>query len=251
MFKLFKNKYLLTIATVIIFGLTITLGILYAKDRIERNDLLTEADAVNFAAVDAGFSPEDLRSYEVRLRKADGHYVYRIVLTSDDTRYRYTIAANNGEILSSESALISEDEVNIPSSKFTTVVDNPEKGDTANNQSTSNKPTVSRHYISIDKAKSITLSNAALNPSEVTFEKALLEKDDGKFIYDIEFFTSTKEYEYEIDAYTGDILSKDVDSLSSSDRVDKISKNSSGNPKNADLEDYKNKYEHDDDDDDD
>ena len=108
MANLIKNKYILTIATVVIFGLTIALGSLYAKDRIERNDILTESDAVKFAYVDAGISPKTVPSYEAKLLKEDGIYVYKAVISSDDTRYKYTIAANNGEVISSESVRITQ-----------------------------------------------------------------------------------------------------------------------------------------------
>lgn len=377
MANLIKNKYILTIATVVIFGLTIALGSLYAKDRIERNDILTEADAVKFAYVDAGISPKSAPSYEAKLLKEDGIYVYKVVISSDDTKYKYTIAANNGEVISSESARIAQNKKNNTSTSGTTSVeenatnnssnktntveknvknvisnskskdkpddnkaaDNKTTGSTAendvaengkpvqgksdiknvtdntnannnmadkkpdnknsddknsndnidgkkasgkkasgkkkskknvvgnnrhhtntdnetNNTSTGKTSTVSevaasRHYISMDKAKSITLKDAGFRPSFVTFEKALLKKDDGKVMYEIEFFTSAYEYEYEVDAYTGAILSKDVDPLSPSDKAEKVKENSSNTPKNADLEDYEKKHDKDDDDDDD
>ena len=377
MANLIKNKYILTIATVVIFGLTIALGSLYAKDRIERNDILTESDAVKFAYVDAGISPKSAPSYEAKLLKEDGIYVYKVVISSEDTKYKYTIAANNGEVISSESARIAQNKKNNTSSSDTTGVeenasnnssnkadpleknvknvisntkskDKPNANKTTDNQTTGSKlendvtehdkpvqgksdiknvadninannnmddkkpdnknsddknsndnidgkkasgkkasgkkkskknavdnnrhhistdnetnntstgktPTVSevaasRHYISMDKAKSITLKDAGFRPSFVTFEKALLKKDDGKIIYEIEFFTSTYEYEYEVDAYNGAILSKDVDPLSPSDKAEKVKENSSNTPKNADLEDYEKKHNKDDDDDDD
>ena len=377
MANLIKNKYILTIATVLIFGLTIALGSLYAKDRIERNDLLTESDAVKFAYVDAGISPKNAPSYEAKLLKEDGIYVYKVVISSDDTKYKYTIAANNGEVISSESARIVQNKKNGTSSSDTTsveenaannssnkantlektgknVISNDKSKDKPNaNKNTNNKTTgstaendvaetgkpvqgksdiknvadntnannnmddkkpdnknsddknsndnidgkkasdkkasgkkkrkknavdnnrhhistdnetnntstgktstvsevaASRHYISMDKAKSITLKDVGLRPSFVTFEKALLKKDDGKVMYEIEFFTSAYEYEYEVDAYTGAILSKDVDPLSPSDKAEKVKENSSNTPKNADLEDYEKKHDKDDDDDDD
>lgn len=319
MANLIKNKYILTIATVVIFGLTIALGSLYAKDRIERNDLLNESDAVKFAYVDAGISPKNAPSYEAKLLKEDGIYVYKVVISSEDTRYKYTIAANNGEVISSESARIAQNKKDSTSSSDTTGVeenaannndsnkvdpsekngknvipnakskDKPNANKTTDNQITGSKPendvaendkpakgksdaknvadnktnntstgktstvsevAASRHYISMDKAKSITLKDAGLRPSFVTFEKALLKKDDGKIIYEIEFFTSTYEYEYEVDAYSGAILSKDVDSLSPTDKAEKVKENSSNTPKNADLEDYEKEYDKDDDDDD-
>ena len=319
MANLIKNKYILTIATVVIFGLTIALGSLYAKDRIERNDILTESDAVKFAYVDAGISPKTVPSYEAKLLKEDGIYVYKVVISSDDTKYKYTIAANNGEVISSESARIAQNKKNNTSSSDTTGVeentannssnnadtleknvknvisnskskdkpkdnkavgnkttgstavndvaenDKPAKGKSdvknvadneSNNTSSGKTSTVSevaasRHYISMDMAKSITLKDAGLRPSFVTFEKALLKKDDGKIIYEIEFFTSTYEYEYEVDAYSGAILSKDVDALSPSEKAEKVKENSSNTPKNADLEDYEKKHDKDNDDDDD
>ena len=377
MANLIKNKYILTIATVLIFGLTIALGSLYAKDRIERNDLLNESDAVKFAYVDAGISPKSAPSYEAKLLKEDGIYVYKVVISSEDTKYKYTIAANNGEVISSESARIAQNKKNNTSSSDTTGVeenasnnssnkadpleknvknvisntkskDKPNANKTTDNQTTGSKlendvtehdkpvqgksdiknvadninannnmddkkpdnknsddknsndnidgkkasgkkasgkkkskknavdnnrhhistdnetnntstgktPTVSevaasRHYISMDKAKSITLKDAGFRPSFVTFEKALLKKDDGKVMYEIEFFTSAYEYEYEVDAYTGAILSKDVDPLSPSDKAEKVKENSSNTPKNADLEDYEKKHDKGDDDDDD
>lgn len=372
MANLIKNKYILTIATVVIFGLTIALGSLYAKDRIERNDLLTESDAVKFAYVDAGISPKTAPSYEAKLLKEDGIYVYKVVISSEDTRYNYTIAANNGEVLSSESAQIAQNKKNSTSSSDTTGVeenaanndsnkantlekngknvisnakskDKPNANKTTDNQTTGSKVendvaendkpvqgksdiknvadntnannnmddkkpdnknsndnidgkkasgkkasgkkkskknavdnnrhhistdnktnntstgktstvsevAASRHYISMDMAKSITLKDAGFRPSFVTFEKALLKKDDGKVMYEIEFFTSAYEYEYEVDAYTGAILSKDVDPLSPSDKAEKVKENSSNTPKNADLEDYEKKHDKDDDDDDD
>ena len=317
MTNLIKNKYILTIATVVIFGLTIALGSLYAKDRIERNDILTESDAVKFAYVDAGISPKNAPSYEAKLLKEDGIYVYKVVISSEDTKYKYTIAANNGEVISSESAKIAKNKKDGNSSSDTTaveenasnngsnkadpleknvknVISNSKSKDKPNNKATDNQTTgsklendvaendkpakgksdvknvadnesnntssvktstvsemaASRHYISRDKAKSITLKDAGLRPSFVTFEKALLKKDDGKIIYEIEFFTSTYEYEYEVDAYSGAILSKDVDSLSPTDKAEKVKENSSNTPKNADLEDYEKKHDKDDDDDD-
>lgn len=376
MANLIKNKYILTIATVLIFGLTIALGSLYAKDRIERNDLLNESDAVKFAYVDAGISPKSAPSYEAKLLKEDGIYVYKVVISSDDTKYKYTIAANNGEVISSESARIAKNKKTNTSSSDTTsveenaannssnkantlektgknVISNAKSKDKPNNKATDNQTTgstavndvaendkpakgksdvknvadiinsnnnmddkkpdnknsddknsndnidgkkasdkkasgkkkrkkntvgnnrhhtntdnetnntstgktstvsevaASRHYISMDMAKSITLKDAGFRPSFVTFEKALLKKDDGKIIYEIEFFTSAYEYEYEVDAYTGAILSKDVDPLSPSDKAEKVKENSSNTPKNADLEDYEKKHDKGDDDDDD
>ncbi|MCD8368527.1 MAG: PepSY domain-containing protein, partial [Clostridiales bacterium] len=55
-----------------------------------------------------------------------------------------------------------------------------------------------------------------MSSSDATFTTAKQDKDDGVVVYDIEFYTSTKEYEYEINATTGAILDKDVETRKAS-----------------------------------
>ena len=66
--------------------------------------------------------------------------------------------------------------------------------------------------ITADQAKSKALAHAGLNANQVNFVRAYLDWDDGRQVYDVEFYTSDyKEYDYEIDAYTGAVLSFDYD----------------------------------------
>lgn len=75
--------------------------------------------------------------------------------------------------------------------------------------------TQSGSYIGVERAKSIALAHAGLTSNQVTFVKSKLEFDDGRWEYEIEFYTGNygnyKEYDYDIDAYTGNILSFDYD----------------------------------------
>ena len=61
------------------------------------------------------------------------------------------------------------------------------------------------------KAKEIALSHAGLKEGDVTFITCHLDYDDGRQVYDIEFYKDMTEYDYEIDAYSGDIWSYDFD----------------------------------------
>ncbi|MBE7033457.1 MAG: hypothetical protein E7406_04430 [Ruminococcaceae bacterium] len=66
--------------------------------------------------------------------------------------------------------------------------------------------------LSADEAKQIALDNAGLSNEDVTFIKAEKDRDDGKVVYEVEFYTKDKrEFDYEIDGNTGDILSYDTD----------------------------------------
>ena len=62
-----------------------------------------------------------------------------------------------------------------------------------------------------ERAQQIALSDARLAENQVSKLKASLKLDDGVWYYDVEFRTIALEYEYEIEAYTGAILDKDID----------------------------------------
>lgn len=81
--------------------------------------------------------------------------------------------------------------------------------------------------ITADRAKKIALAHAGLTEVNVTFVKAKLDTDDGRQEYEIEFYNGSTEYDYDIDAATGEILSYDSDaenySISSSIQSDDTS----------------------------
>ncbi len=68
--------------------------------------------------------------------------------------------------------------------------------------------------ISVEDAKAKALTHAGLAAGDVTFTQQKLEWEDGRQVYDIEFYTAGSEYDYEIDAATGEIVSFDYDAES-------------------------------------
>lgn len=64
-----------------------------------------------------------------------------------------------------------------------------------------------------DKAADIALEDASLSESDVTRLRISKDTDNGKGIYEVEFTMNTTEYEYEILASNGDILSADFKEL--------------------------------------
>lgn len=62
-----------------------------------------------------------------------------------------------------------------------------------------------------ERAQQIALSDVRLAENQVSKLKVRLKLDDGVWYYDVEFRTIALEYEYEIEAYTGAILDKDID----------------------------------------
>ena len=66
--------------------------------------------------------------------------------------------------------------------------------------------------ITEDDAKNAALAHAGLTADQVSFARAHQDRDDGRLVYDVEFYTADyQEYDYEIDANTGDVLSYDYD----------------------------------------
>lgn len=59
-----------------------------------------------------------------------------------------------------------------------------------------------------EQAREKALAHAGLSGGAVTFTGAGLDFEDGRKVYELEFRTDTyAEYEYEIDAYTGEVIS--------------------------------------------
>ena len=67
----------------------------------------------------------------------------------------------------------------------------------------------SGNYISADRAKQIALNDAGVKEANAVFLRANLDWDDGRMKYEVEFYSGTTEYDYDIDAVTGAILSSD------------------------------------------
>ena len=72
------------------------------------------------------------------------------------------------------------------------------------NNNTSNK-------ITEEKAKEIALNHANLSQNDVTFIRSNIDYDDGFTAYDVEFYSNNQEYDYKIDANSGDIIEYDLD----------------------------------------
>ena len=69
-------------------------------------------------------------------------------------------------------------------------------------QTTPAQPT----YIGEDAAKKAALSHAGLDESAVTSLKVELDTDDGTVHYDVDFKQGGMEYDYDINATTGEIM---------------------------------------------
>ena len=82
---------------------------------------------------------------------------------------------------------------------------------TETNSGITNNEVVGANKITIDQAKEIALNHANLTSNQVIFSRTELDYDNGIQKYEVEFYYNNREYSYEINANTGDILGYEQD----------------------------------------
>lgn len=120
---------------------------------------------------------------------------YHVILRDKEKRVVYVIEADSGKIMNSETTPI---DAPIPDDNTST--------ETGNSNTSNNKTQLTK-----DEALNYALKHAGVSRNEVKVKEIELDRDDGRLIYEIEFYTSNREYDYDIDAYTGQVLSMDYD----------------------------------------
>ena len=159
-------------------------------------------DAAKAIALEAAGVAESAATFTTTgLDRQNGTDFYAIDFTANGKSYEYDIDAVTGIIISGpqNDSAASASTSPQPSSSV-----DPSPSPTA---SQSGSGTITEN-----QARQIALDHAGLSASQVTFLKSSLDYDDGRQVYDVEFYSSDyTEYDYEIDAATGDILSYDSD----------------------------------------
>ena len=130
--------------------------------------------ARDVALADAGLKEKDVSKLRIEHDRDDGREVYEVEFRADGIRYEYVVEAESGRIL----------ELEIKRS-----------------------PDAKGKKVDLEGAKKMALESAGLKEDEVVFAKAKQQKDDGRQIFDIEFYVEgDRVYEYEIDKQTGTVL---------------------------------------------
>ncbi len=89
------------------------------------------------------------------------------------------------------------------------------------------------------RAKEEALNHAGVKEDDVTFTKAKMDYEDGRLVYEIEFYKDGKKYKYEIDAKTNEIIKFDTD-LKDNSQKDVKKKESKSNKNGISIEEAKN-----------
>ena len=147
-----------------------------------------EAKARSVALNHAGISESSTSYIYAKKDWDDGRWVYDVEFWADGKEYDYEILASDGTILS-----------------YNYDAEYQWNGSTGTGSASSTAD------IGEAKAKSVALSHAGISESDTSYIYAKKDWDDGRWVYDVEFWTDGKEYDYEILASDGTILSYDYD----------------------------------------
>ncbi|NLO08485.1 MAG: hypothetical protein GX129_01255 [Clostridiales bacterium] len=163
------------------------------KQQVATNQITLDVAKAK-ALADAGATPSSVTYTQAELDYDDGIAVYDIEFYTSKNEYEYEINATSGKVHDKSATMLENNTGN-------------KQGRTDESKSKDNSST----YIGLDKAKAIAVNHAGFSISDVTFSKAKLDTDDGNTVYEIEFYKDGIEYEYKMDASSGNILEYDTE----------------------------------------
>lgn len=164
--------------------------------------LLGEEDFKKIAVTHAGVSPEQMQFTTMeRQVNADGAEEYIVAMRNDLYSYYYKINPSSGKIIVSSMEELSRS----ADGNIGTVA-------AASTPAATPAPaTTPEGYIGYDRAKEVALQHAQVSAADAVFKKVKLDYDDGVVKYEVEFYTGNTEYDYDVEATTGNVISYDYD----------------------------------------
>ena len=176
-------------------------------------------EAKQIALAHANLAQKDVTFVKTKLDNEDNRIVYKIEFVISNIEYDYEIDAVSGEIISSDSDVEDDNKkIQTETSQQQNSADHSNKDkakgsqehSTAQTQAPTAAPTQPEpSKISVERAKQIAVSHAGV--SGASFTKVELDTDDGIAVYEIEFKVGNTEYDYEINAASGAIISSSLE----------------------------------------
>jgi len=160
-------------------------------------------EALYRACAHAGVSLSDVQNMEREFDCENGTFVYDLEFCVGATRYEYDVNAFDGSIVSHCSEHCDEH-----------AHSNHHQGNNyyggtfggGNAAGIEPETSAARSYIGVEAALAAALAHAGIDESSLIEREVKLDDEDGRMIYEVEFKTISREYEYDLDAFTGEIL---------------------------------------------
>ena len=188
---------------IIVVGILVVIALLiliYFKTTfISRNEVKdVVADNMSVSSSDLYFE-----SIDFEMDKS----VYEVEVYYQNRDYEYKIDAKDGKIIYTD--FNTTDSITNDNSSN----NNNSNNNSNTNGSSNNGNNATTASIPLDEAKNIALTNANLTEDVVQFLRTEQEYDDGVLVYEIDFTHGDFEYDYKINANTGEVVSYDRDSI--------------------------------------
>lgn len=221
--NLLKHKTIFIVAAAILLAaLGFAAGMMVKTALADDSGSHISAERAKTIALESvGVSPQKATFTEVQMDTEGTKSIYEVDFYTSSNEYDFKIDAETGGIIEKLSEPIPSA---VSPSNAAQTPQTPSNMQTPEVQQTQT-PQVSlpsasdsaSDYIGVDRAKSIALKHAGLSANKVTFTKTKLDSDDGTKTYEVEFITRHKEYEYEINAYTGKIMDVSIEGMNAAD----------------------------------
>jgi len=157
------------------------------------------AKALEIALNHAGKTANDIFDLETEMDYEYGVMVYEIEFNSGGYEYDYDINAVTAEIIKDNAKL--DNDIRDSSAK--------NDNDVKNDSSASVTPNAGE--ITKEEATDIALKHAGFTADKVYALECERDREDGKAVFEVEFKNGNYEYDYEIDAVTGNVLKYNKD----------------------------------------
>ena len=210
----------------------------------QEDDYIGINAAKEAAFKDAGVAAADATVSTAGLDKKDGLFFYQVDFSADGTEYQYAVDAVTGVVIeaavsgdaaaesshaaasgdaAAESSHAAENNGTAAAGSPIPGTGTPEGSISDPGDPTESSGTATDSGTSIDSsaaALAAAYAHAGLSENEIFFQEVKLDHDHGRDIYEVEFISADgTEYEYEIDAADGSILSFSHDSESSLEQL--------------------------------
>ena len=133
--------------------------------------------------------------------------VYEVEVYYQNRDYEYKIDAKDGKIIYTD--FNTTDSITNDNSSN----NNNSNNNSNTNGSSNNGNNATTASIPLDEAKNIALTHANLTEDAVSLLRTEQEYENGVLVYEIDFTSGDYEYDYKINANTGEVVSYDRDSI--------------------------------------
>ncbi|MCI9222007.1 MAG: hypothetical protein HFF22_01360 [Oscillospiraceae bacterium] len=192
---------------------------------------ITLEEARDIALADAGVAREEAVFTEAKQDMERGVPVFEFKFYGGNVEYEYEINGQTGAVYSKKTTTyVSQDPAGTPPPVQTAppASQPPASQPPATQPPATAKPTPapatqppatqaprptqpSNSFIGSDAAKQAALADAGVSAGDARFTKVRMDYEDGVPVYEVEFYTATHEYDYEIHAQNGSVFHKEVE----------------------------------------